>query len=82
MRTIEEELLPPSAIVHNHREASRGGDDKLLKLFMGMTAPYPSSRHIIKVVDALDGEGNVAIAFDEGQIAPVIHDLRKINNAD
>lgn len=49
---------------------------------MGVAATCCSRRHIIKVVDPLDRERNVAIAFDEGEVSSVIHDLGEINDTD
>jgi hypothetical protein len=80
--TIEEELFSPSTVIHNDGEAPRGCDHKLLKLLVGVASTYRSRRHIVKVVGALDGERNVAITFDESEIASLIHNLRKIDDVD
>ena len=49
---------------------------------MSVSTAYRSGRHIIKVVNAFNGKRNVAVALYEGEIAPLIHNLWEVNDAD
>ncbi|MCY1458168.1 hypothetical protein D9M71_755270 [compost metagenome] len=44
-------------------------------------AHFPAG-HVVQVVDALDIERNVLVAFDEGQVAARIRNLREIDELD
>lgn len=47
---------------------------------MGMPAALGTARHIVEIVYPLYRKGNVIAPFDEGQVAPWIRDLGKIDN--
>ena len=80
MRAIQEKLLTLSAVVNNNGEAAGGGNHELLKFLVCMAASRRSRRNIVKIVNTLDFEWNVASTFDERQIAPLVRNFRQINN--
>src|SRR6267142_6171281 len=81
IRAVEMEALFIFAVVNDDIKAARHRNQKLMAAFQSMSRSICAARHVIKVKDALDGEGNVAIGFEKSQIAPRILDLREFDNA-
>jgi hypothetical protein len=63
------------AIVEQHIETPGHGYDQLVKLFVRVSASFSAARYIVKVIDSLDFEGYVIVAFDKGQIATRVVNL-------
>lgn len=68
------------AVVDDDVEAAGHGDDELLQFLVGMPAALRPAWHVVKVIDALDVEGNVAAALDEGEVAAGVLDLRQVDD--
>ncbi len=47
---------------------------------MGMSAACGAAWNIIEVVDAFNLEGDLPVAFDEGEVATIIHHSGEIHN--
>lgn len=80
MRPVQKVPFSFPSLVDHHGEASGCGNHKLLQFLVCMPSTHSPSGHIIEVVNAPDGKGHVALAFNESKIAPLIGDLGKIND--
>ena len=69
-----------SAVIQNHIKTSRKRNDKLMQIFVGVSAALGSAGNIIKIVNALDVKGHMPPAFDKGEIAAGIVESRKVND--
>lgn len=67
-------------VVDDDVEAARHGDDELLQPLVRMTAALRATRHVVKVVHALDVEWNMAAALDEGQVATRVVDFGEVDD--
>jgi hypothetical protein len=63
------EPLLLAAIVEDHIEAPRHGDDELVQLLVGVASPLGSFWHVINIIDAAYLEGDVTPTLDEGQVS-------------
>jgi hypothetical protein len=50
-----------------------------MQLLMPVTTSLRAARHVVKVVDALDSEGDMRARFNESQIAARIGNFGKID---
>ena len=78
---VEGNNLTFFAIIKHDIETSRQGNEKLLKFFIGMAAAYFSARNIVDPVYPLNDKRHGAARFDEGEVAPFIRDLGKLNDS-
>ena len=69
-----------SAVVENHVEAARHGDDELFEFLVAVSAPLCTARYVIEVINPLDVERHMPRPFDEGKIAAMIGNLRQVND--
>lgn len=76
MWPIQIKLLSPSSVVDDDSETARCCDDEFLSYLVGMPAPCGPGWDIVQVVCSFERKGYVAVSFDEGQITPVVRDLR------
>src|SRR5258708_40360941 len=47
---------------------------------MRVASALGAARHVVEVIDALDGEGDVLLALDEGEVSPRFADLGKVDD--
>ena len=47
---------------------------------VGMAAALRPARHIIQVIDPLNGKGYLMSSFNEGQVSPRVGNFRQIDN--
>ncbi len=80
MRSIQEILSALVAIVQHNRKAAGRGDDEFFRGAVCVAASGCACGHVIEVVGAPDGKGNVAIALNEGQITAMIGNLWQIDD--
>lgn len=81
MGPVQEELPALGAIVNHDSEATRSCNHELLEFLVRMPASYSSGRHVIEVIDSPNRKRNVAVAFNEREVTPMIRDFREINNS-
>ena len=68
--------LTAATIVDLNVEATRQRDQHLTHRLVRVTPAFSPPWNVIEVIDALDVEGDVHPALDEGEIAALIVDLR------
>lgn len=68
------------AIIEDHIEATRHGNDKLVQNLVCVPAALGSAGYIVKIINALDFKRYMSSAFNEGEIASWITDLGEIDN--
>ena len=76
------QLVPDlfATVVEQDVEAAGEGDDELMQVSVGMTAAFGAGGDVVEVIDAADGEGDVTIFLDEGEVAARIGDLGEFND--
>ena len=79
--TVEMKGPALAAVINVEIERTRHGDDQLLQLLVGMTAAFCAAGNVVKIIDALNVEGDVIVTFDKGQIPPRIIDTWKVNDS-
>ena len=78
---IEGNNLTFFAVIKHNIETSGQGNEKFLKLFVGMATAYFSSRNIVDPVGSLNNKRNRTARFDEGEVAPIIWDFGELNDS-
>jgi len=68
------------AVVQNHIKTTRKRNDELVQTFVRVAAALGSAGNVVKIINALDLEGYMLPAFNEGKIASRIADLGEVNN--
>lgn len=61
-------------------KGARHGDDELLKILVSMPTALRTARHVVQVVDTLDGEGDVDLSFHERQISARVVDSWQVDD--
>ena len=51
-----------------------------MQILVRMAAAFGSAGNVIKIIDALDFKGDMAAAFDEGEVAPRLIDLGQVDH--
>src|SRR5208282_3151519 len=51
-----------------------------VQVLVRVAAAFGTAGDVVQIIDSLNGKRNLAVAFDEGEIAARVVDLRKENN--
>jgi len=78
--TVQMEAFLLSAVVQNHVETARHRNDQLVQILVRVPAALGPAGNVIKIVNALDLEGDMPAAFDEREIASRFIDFGEINH--
>jgi hypothetical protein len=78
--SVQEELPAFSPIVYDDGKAAGSSNDEFLALLVSVTSTLCARRHVIQIICASNGEGNVATSLDKREIPSVVCDLGKIND--
>lgn len=68
------------AVVQDDVETAGHGDDELMQIFVGMTAALGASRHVVKVINALNLERYIPATLDKREIASGIADSGEVDD--
>jgi hypothetical protein len=69
------------AVIHDDIEAAGHGDKELMAFFQGVPGAVRASGDVVEIKNALNGERDMAVAFEKGEIAPRIIDLGEFDDA-
>jgi hypothetical protein len=78
-RAVQTVFLCVNAVIDSHFESTRGSDDELPTLLVGMGATVFAGRHIIDVEEALDVERHLHTIIYIGECAAWILFLGKVD---